>query len=102
MNKKSDKITLSDLYKTSTTRDLVWRVLASEFEQKFTKLIERGELLESSLVGKAISKKFWIKELFIEYGLPLESLEDLKSALVFLSDLESTPQYCGHCDDTVN
>ena len=68
MNKKSDKITLSDLYKTSTTRDLVWRVLASEFEQKFTKLIERGELLESSLVGKAISKKFWIKELFIEYG----------------------------------
>ena len=102
MNKKSDKITLSDLYKTSTTRDLVWRVLASEFEQKFTKLIERGELLESSLVGKAISKKFWIKELFIEYGLPLESLEDLKSALVFLNDLESTPQYCGHCDDTVN
>ena len=102
MNKKSDKITLSDLYKTSTTRDLVWRVLASEFEQKFTKLIERGELLESSLVGKAISKKFWIKELFIEYGLPLESLEDLKSALVFLSDLESIPQYCGHCDDTVN
>ena len=94
MNKKSDKKTLSDLYKTSSTRDLVWRVLAPEFEQKFAKLIERGELLESSLVGKANSKKFWIKELFIEYGLPLESLEDLKSALVFLNDLESTPQYC--------
>ena len=102
MNKKCDKITLSDLYKTSSTRDLVWRVLTQEFEQKFTKLIERGELLESSLVGRAISKKFWLKELFVEYGLPLETLEDLKSALLFLSDLENTPQYCGNCDDTVN
>ena len=99
MNNKIQRICLSCLYKTPSTRDLVWRLLAPEFETKFEKVIERGEILESSLVGRAISKKFWLKELFIEYGSPLETLEDLKTALQILKDLENTPQFCGHCDE---
>ena len=99
MNKKTEKICLTCLYKTPSTRDLVWRFLSPEFEQNFDKLSERGEILESSLVGRAISKKFLIKELFIEFGFPLESLEDLKTALEYLDDLEKRPQFCGMCED---
>ena len=63
MNKRLNRISLTDLYKSQSVRDIVWRCLCPEFEAQFEKLMKRGDAVKSSLVKKANNKKFWIKEL---------------------------------------
>lgn len=75
---------LSELYKTPRIRELIWQTLSSVFVEQFEKLIKKGEYIESGLVKKAKDNKFYLKELFIVYGFPLDSLEDLKDCLTFL------------------
>ena len=73
-------------------------MLCPEFEHLFEKLIIHGEAVESAVVKKAKQRKFFIKELFIEFGYPLDKLEDLKACVDFLIELEKSPT----CGDTVD
>ena len=93
-----DRLSLTSLYRTPSVRDKVWRCLCPEFECKFEKLIQQGEVIESRLVDRAKQKKFYLKELFIEFGFSMESLEDIKANLDFLKELERPPP-CGNYDD---
>ena len=99
-----DRGSLTSLYKTPSVRDKVWRCLCPEFECKFEKLIQQGEVIESRIVERAKQNKFYLKELFIEFGFPMESLEDIKANLEFLKELERPPP-CGDFvdhDDRIN
>ena len=86
-----DKVSLTSLYKSPSVREKVWRCLCPEFEREFERLMARGDAIESTLIKKARQKKFYIKELFIEFGFCMETLEDIKNCLNFLEELEKPP-----------
>lgn len=92
--KKCEKSTLTGLYKSPNVRDIVWRTLCPIFEESFENLMQKGEVIESNLVKKAKNNKFYLKELFIEFGFPLESLEDLKESITSLKVVRDYPSNC--------
>lgn len=83
-------LSLSKLYKTPSINELVWNCLCPVFDDKFDYLMEKGLNVGSNLIKLAKSKKHWIKRLFIEYGHPLDTLEDLKNCL----DIEDKESPC--------
>ena len=92
MNKRSDMFSITELYKSETVRTIVWRTLCPVFEKQFENLMEKGEVIESNLVKKAKNNKFHIKELFISFGFPLETLEDLKECLNSVKEVQNSPK----------
>ena len=83
-------LSLSKLYKTPSIIELVWNCLCPVFDDRFEYLMEKGLNVGSNLVKIAKSKKHWVKRLFIEFGHPLDSLEDLKNCL----DIEDKETLC--------
>ena len=83
-------LSLSKLYKTPSIIELVWDCLCPVFDDRFEYLMEKGLNVGSNLVKIAKSKKHWVKRLFIEFGHPLDSLEDLKNCL----DIEDKETLC--------
>jgi len=55
------------------------------------------QLIESLLVEKARAKKTLLREMFIEYGYPMNDLEDIKANLELLRDDEwKSYDVCGN------
>lgn len=79
-------ISLTNLY-TIHVRSLVREYLKQIFETKFKNVLYdvRGD--ESQMVDDAIDRKQLIQDIFIEYGMPLETPEDLKNILATMPDL---------------
>lgn len=102
MSKKSERITLSRLYKTDSFRNIIWNALSIEFEEIFNRLIDEASNLRSLLVKPAKSNKFWIKELVIEYGYEFENLEHLKKCLDALKYWDNLDVIDCACEKTEN
>ena len=94
MEKKSKRITLSNLYKSESVRNTVWGVLSEDFEDAFNRLLKEGSNFESKLIKKAIPRKSLIQELVIEYGYQLETLDDLKKCLDKLKIVDKSLDDC--------
>ena len=81
MDKKSEKASLSKLYKSKNTRNTIRDALEPEFADTFNRLIKEAVLIRSQLVNTAKAHKSLIRELVIEYGNQFETLEDLRICL---------------------
>lgn len=94
MARKLERITLSNLYKSESVRNTVWSVLSEDFEDAFNRLLKEGSNFQVKLIKKAIPRKSSIKELFIEYGYKLETLDDLKKCLDTLKMIDKSLDEC--------
>jgi len=92
MDKKSERVSLSKLYKSESIRNTVWDVLSEDFDDSFNRIMDDGKNLQSLLVKKAKARKILIKELVIEYGYQLETLDDLKSCLDALKTCDTVDE----------
>jgi len=81
MNKHSEKVSLSKLYKSKSIRNTIRDALEPEFADSFNRLIKEAVLIRSQLVNTAKAHKSLIRELVIEYGYQFETLEDLRICL---------------------
>jgi hypothetical protein len=90
MSAKSNKLTLTNLYKSEYVRDLIRVFLTEDFNITFERLIKELTELQSSLVIKAKANKEAIKEMFIENGERFETTKDLKKLLDELPSGEET------------
>jgi hypothetical protein len=81
MSKNVENLTLNDLYKSESTRNIVYNVLSEEFEYIFEKLMREAKNVKSLLINPALKNKEIIKEKYIVYGQKLEKLEDIKYIL---------------------
>ena len=81
MDKKNSQQSLTNLYKNEVIRDIIRDVLCEEFNESFEKLLKEGRDIKSLLVIPAKKHRDEIKELYIEYGYPLETLEHMKKML---------------------
>lgn len=81
MDSKCLKISLTKLYKNQHIRNLIWDVLKEDFEDAFERLIKELRLLESPLIDNAKKYKDFIKDMYIEYGHPMETTMDLKKIM---------------------
>lgn len=77
---------LSNLYQTVALRSAVRLFLDSIFETKFKHVMLEAKQKHFVYHQEASTKKVLIKNIFIEYGLPLESVEDLKLILATLPE----------------
>ena len=80
-DKKVERISLTELYKTPSIRNYVYDVLSEEFDAVFERLMKEAKNVRSLLVKQAKLNRENIKEMFIEYGHELETLEHLKKIL---------------------
>ena len=69
-------ICLSSLYNDDLTQQLVRSVVGDRFDTIFTQLIALARR-KNLKVREMIERKSLMKNLFIEFGLPLESTDDL-------------------------
>ena len=90
MGSKKEKICLSNLYKDEDVRNMVWTVLAEDFEMAFERLVKEAKSLRSSIGKIAINNKFKVKDMFIEYGYKMTTLNDLKVILDNIPDVEDS------------
>ena len=97
MEKFSDSISLSKLYKSENMRNTVWDILSEDFDDNFDDLINEAKNIRSLLVKPALKNKCLIKELVIEYGFQFETLEHLKICLDRLKKLDTVDE----CDGSV-
>lgn len=81
MSKRSGTVSLTKLYKSPTIRETVRTILTEDFEDAFDRLVKEGNNVRSLLIPIAISNKNSIKDLVIEYGYEIETLEHLKICL---------------------
>jgi hypothetical protein len=81
MEIKSENITLNDLYKSESVRDLVHQLLSEEFEYRFDKLLKEAKKIKSLLLKPAMENKSLIREKFIIFGHPLRTLVDIKNIM---------------------
>ena len=114
MDKKNDRICLSDLYKNEDVRNLIRDILGEEFDDSFERLMREGKKVKSLLINKAMKYKDDIKEQYIEFGMELTTLENLRNILEFLkllddndcqslnfkySSTDSVPNVLHNCND---
>lgn len=78
---KDDQLSLNKLYKSETVRQTVYTILSDEFDYVFDSLINEAKNLKSLLYVDAQRNKIDIKEMFIQYGFPMETLSQLKDIL---------------------
>jgi hypothetical protein len=81
METKLENITLNDLYKSESVRDLVHQLLSEEFEYRFDKLLKEAKKIKSLLLKPAMENKSLIREKFIIFGHSLRTLVDIKNIL---------------------
>ena len=96
MSKKSDKPSLTELYKTEHTRDSVWEVLSEDFDYSFERLMKEARSVKALIAKPARLHKEKLRELYIEYGFELETLEHLKKMLDEIKVLDNIDE----CDDS--
>ena len=97
MSKRSEAVSLTKLYKSRAIRETVRTILTEDFEDAFDRLVKEGNNVRSLLIPIAISYKNSIKELVIEYGYEIETLEHLK---ICLDDIKSWDDM-DECDSAV-
>ena len=79
-------ISLSNLYQTPSTRSQVRGYVSGIFLTKFEIVIQEAKRRSFRFVRDALDHKQQIQTIFVEYGMPLESLEDLKLILATLPE----------------
>lgn len=102
MDKKNLQPSLNGLYKNEFIRDLIRDVLTEEFNEAFERLLKEAREIKSLLIKPAKLHRNEIKELFIEFGYPMETLEHLKKMLDTLklwNDIDEVDE-CDGCDDS--
>lgn len=93
---KKNCVSLTELYKCEHTRDSVRDVLSDDFNDSFERLMKEAKTLRSQLVKPARNYKENLKELYIEYGFEMETLEHLKK---MLDEIKALDQF-DECDDS--
>ena len=92
MSISPEKPSLSALYKNEHIRCVIRDVLREDFEYAFDRLQREAKSLHSLMSRAAMLHKDEIKDMFIEYGYPLETLEDLKKILETLNVWENVDE----------
>ena len=82
---------LSSLFKTKTTRSAIRGLLNEQFESKFNSLIIHANRQKLDFVSDALENKTALRKIYTEYGLPMETIEDLKSMLDCLPQYANLP-----------
>ena len=72
---------LASLYRSKTTRCAIRGLLNDIFENSFNNLIITANKKRSNFISDALENKAVMRKIFMEYGLPLESIDDLKTLL---------------------
>ena len=78
---------LENLYKDSTRQTSVRELVAELFEQNFSAVLQESRDKAPFLVPPAVHFKSDLKKLFVEYGQPLSTYEDLDISLKSLNYL---------------
>jgi hypothetical protein len=94
MEEKSNKLSLTNLYKNNFIRDLIWTILTEEFDEAFEKILRDLHDLSSGLVVKANNNRESIKEMVIEYGYKMETVFDMKKIIDKISYSHSPETAC--------
>lgn len=81
-------ITLSTLYENPMVRDSVRVHMANLFQTAFESVLSLAKRRHFHYLNEAIKEKSRIEYIFIEYGLPLQTLEDLKFILATLPEYQ--------------
>ena len=99
MDKSNERMSLDDLYSCDDTKEMIQDLLSEEFDSTFDRLMKDAKYVKSLLATPAKKNFDKIKTQFIEYGMSMKTLEDLKNILDFLkvwdevdSTLKSTRQ----------
>ena len=95
MDKSIERICLNDLYSCEETREMIRDLLSEEFDSSFIRLMKDAKHVKSLLAIPAKKHFEKIKTQFIEYGMRLNTLEDLKNILDYLKvwdEVDSSPQ----------
>ena len=82
---------LASLYRSKTTRCAIRGLLNDIFENQFNNLIISANNKRSNFISDALENKALMRKIFIEYGLPLESNDDMKTLLQLLPQYEHLP-----------
>jgi hypothetical protein len=81
MEEKSNKFSLTKLYKNEHIRNLIWDILTEDFDAAFERIIRDLKDLNSGLVVQANKNREFIKEMVIEYGHKMETVFDMKKII---------------------
>ena len=90
-------ICLSSLYNNDVTQQLVRSVVEDRFELLFDKFIDIARKKKIK-VSDMNNKKSVMKNLFVEFGLPLESTDDLIFLAITADQMDSIPNYFSFYD----
>lgn len=82
---------LASLYRSKATRCAVRGLLGDLFENNFNTLIISATKKRSNFITEALEHKSLIRKIFIEYGLPIETVDDIKTMLQLLPQYENLP-----------
>ena len=94
MSKKC--VSLTELYKSEHTRNTVWDVISEDFDDAFERLMKEAKTVRSLIAKPAKLNKEKLRELYIEYGFEMETLEHLKKMLDEIKVLDQVDE----SDDT--
>ena len=94
MSKKC--VSLTELYKSEHTRNTVWDVLSEDFDDGFERLMKEAKTVRSLIAKPAKLYKEKLRELYIEHGFEMESLEHLKKMLDEIKALDQVDE----CDES--
>ncbi|XP_054155972.1 baculoviral IAP repeat-containing protein 2-like [Oppia nitens] len=72
---------LNNLYKSDSVKQTIYSILSEEFDYVFDSLLNEAKCIKSLLVKEVIRNKLDIKEMYIQYGFPMENLKQLKIIL---------------------
>jgi hypothetical protein len=100
MEEKSNKLSLTKLYKNEYIRNLIWDILTEEFDDAFEKILRDLKDLSSGLVVKANNNRESIKEMVIEYGHKMETVFDMKKIIDKISYSNWPEQACSIDSET--
>ena len=84
MEKSNERICLDDLYTSDEIKNLVRDILSEEFDASFERLMKDAKNVKSLLAIPAKKHFDKIRTQFIEYGMKMETLDDLKNILDYL------------------
>ena len=90
-------ICLSSLYNNDVTQQIVRAVVEDRFELLFDQYIDIAKKKKIK-VSDMVNKKSVMKNLFVEFGLPLESTDDLIFLAITADQMDSIPNYFSFYD----
>ena len=84
MDNSAERVCLDNLYSCENTKQMIRDILSEEFESTFDRLMRDAKFVKSLLAIPAKKHFEQIKTQYIEYGMKMKTLEDLKNILDFL------------------